>query len=69
VAAPGLLTVRYDAGEERELHVAEMVAAPPGVALAREAECVVAGLVAASHAALHLAALTLCIYASHTSID
>jgi hypothetical protein len=45
------------AGEEGEL---QMVPAPPRVAPAGEPEGVVAGLAAAPHAALHLAALTVC---------
>lgn len=54
------LTVWDDTGEELELQVAEVVPAPPGLALAREPEHVVTGRVAGSHAAVHLAALTLC---------
>lgn len=52
-----VLTVGDDAGEEGELQAGEVVAAPPGLALAREAEGVVAGLAARPHAAAHVPAL------------
>lgn len=51
-----VLTVWDDAGEEGEVERGEVVAAPAGLALAREPEGVVAGLGARPHAAAHVAA-------------
>jgi hypothetical protein len=46
-----------------------MVPAPPRVAPAGEPEDVVAGLAAAPHAALHLAALPVCVCSSRRTVN
>jgi len=62
-----LLTVWDDAGEEGELYGGEVVAAPAGLAVAREPEGVVAGLAARPHAAAHVAAHAACVCHTNTT--